>query len=47
MSTVIMKGHITEGTKFDSKTKAQDYVKTARAVDKACGQKVSYKVVKC
>lgn len=47
MYKVIMNGHLEVGTKFDSKTKAQEYVKTARAVDKACGQKVSYKVVKC
>ena len=47
MYKVIMNGHLEVGTKFDSKTKAQDYGETARAGDRACGQKVADKVVKC
>ena len=47
MYTVEMNGNKMVGRTFDSKTSAQEYVKSCRAVDKRCGQKVSYKIVKC
>ena len=47
MYTVEMNGNKMVGRTFDSKTSAQEYVKSWRAVDKRCGQKVSYKIVKC
>ena len=47
MYTVEMNGNKMVGRTFDSKTSAQEYVKSCRDVDKRCGQKVSYKIVKC
>lgn len=47
MFKVIMNGTMEVGTKFEDKKKAQEYVKSAKAVDKRCGQKVAYKIEKC
>lgn len=47
MFKVIMNGSIEVNRKFDTKPQAQAYVKSCKVVDKNCGQKVAYKVVKC
>lgn len=47
MFKIIMNGEHEVGMKFESKKAAQSYVKTAKAVDKRCGQSISYKIVAC
>lgn len=47
MYKVEMNGNEMVGKVFDSKALAQEYVKSCRAIDKRCGQKISYKIIKC
>ncbi len=47
MYKVLMNGNKMVGKTFDSKSSAQEYVKSCRAIDKRSGQKISYKIVKC